>query len=101
MNRININDGTGRWFDADKAKLFDEARSWNGQNHISQATGSQWEHEELYRTAGGVWILHDWSQWQGSSPIWTIVDDATATRWLAENDHHDAISAEALSGLEL
>lgn len=48
---------------------------WNGSNHISQATGSQWEHESLLRTAGGWWVLHRWSQWQGVSPTNRNVGD--------------------------
>ena len=66
MNRIPLTDGTGRWFDASKAEEWDEDTRWDGNNHISIATGSQWHHERLYRTAGGVWIMHSSSNNQGS-----------------------------------
>ena len=83
MARINL--GGGRWFDPKKAQRWEEDTRWNGNNHVSVATGSQWEHEELYRTPRGVWILHSWSQWQGSIPRYEITDDATARQWLIDN----------------
>src|SRR5690606_26064843 len=59
MARVNVIDPETRelvgWFDDEKAERFAEDRDWNGSNWISVATGSQWHHEELYRTAGGRW----------------------------------------------
>lgn len=91
MARINL--GHGRWFDTDKARLFEEARRFNGQNHVSIATGSQWEHEELYLTRKGVWILHEWSQWQGSRETYETVTADTAKQWLIDNGHGDDADA--------
>jgi len=95
-NRIALTDATGRWFDPDKAEHWDEDRRWDGNNHVSVATGSQWDHEELYRTAGGRWILHSWSQWQGSTPSYLEIDAGDAARWLAKNEHEppDECAAE-------
>lgn len=62
MARIPLTDGSGRWFDSAKTESFDEETYWNGNNHISKATGSQWDHERLLRTAGKRWILETWSQ---------------------------------------
>ena len=45
MRRQATTDGSGSWFDLDKAESFEEETQWNGNNHISKATGSQWEHE--------------------------------------------------------
>lgn len=64
MKRINVSDGT--WFNEETATEYPENTYWNGNNHISLATGSQWDHELLYCTKGGAWVLHRWSQWQGS-----------------------------------
>jgi hypothetical protein len=96
MRREVLTDGTGRWFDLDKAERFEETTHWNGNNHISKATGSQWDHEELYRTAGGRWILHHWSQWQGSTPSWTEISADDAARWLSINEYdaHPAVEGE-------
>lgn len=77
----------GRWFDRDGARIFEEDTFWDGHNHISKATGSQWNHEALYRTVGGRWILHTWSQWQGSRESWSEIDDTDAARWLVTNGH--------------
>ena len=85
MKRIVLDNG--QWFDRDKADRYEEDTRWNGNNHVSLATGSQWEHEELYRTKGGRWILHSWSQWQGSTPHWEEISDVTAARWLVVNGH--------------
>lgn len=101
MQRIALTDGTSRWFDREKAEQFEEDTTWNGSNHISNATGSQWDHEVLYRTAGKQWILHHWSQWQGSTPTYEQIDDRQAAEWLVRNnlDHPDA--AEQISALEV
>jgi len=100
MDRQVLDDG--RWFDPDKAEKFEEKRRFDGHNMISLATGSQWEHEVLYRTAGGRWILHNWSQWQGSSECWDEIDNDRAARWLVRNGHedHEACTTE-INALEV
>lgn len=60
MNRRRNLEGGG-WFDVDKARHWEEATFWNGNNRVSLATGDQFEHEALYRSARGAWILHSWS----------------------------------------
>ena len=96
MRRVALTDGSGRWFDLEKAERFPEDADWDGRNWISRATGSQWEHETLYRTAGGRWILHWFSQWQGTRDRWEEVDAETAAAWLVRNgyDPHPACQAE-------
>jgi hypothetical protein len=89
MARINL--GGGRWFDTDKAECFEEDTRFNGNNHISVATGTQWDHEELYRTAKGMWIKHSWSQWQGSTPHYGEMDEDEARQWLIDQDHGDDV----------
>jgi hypothetical protein len=94
MKRQALDDG--RWFDLDSAKKYEEETRWNGNNHVSHATGDTFEHETLYRTAGGRWIVHHWSQWQGSRDTWTEIDDADAARWLVINKYepHPACKEE-------
>ena len=106
MARMVLTDGTGRWFDTDKAKSWEEETRWNGNNHISKATGSQWEHETLYRTAGGIHVVEHTSQWQGSTPTVEEVSAEDAASWLSRNDYDDAEDAgpevaEAYAALEL
>lgn len=87
MSRVALTDEGGRWFDDDKADRFDEDTYWNGSNHISKATGSQWEHEAMYRTAGGVWILNCWSQCQGSVETYEEISKKSAAAWFVKNGH--------------
>jgi hypothetical protein len=96
MTRIALTDDSGRWFDSKKAEKIDEGTYWNGSNHISHATGSQWEHEALYRTKGGVWILNHWSQYQGTRETYKEISNEEAASWLIKNGHepHDDCRAE-------
>jgi hypothetical protein len=73
---------TGRWFNPDSATKYEETSDHDGRNFISRATGSQWEHEQLYRTTKGRWILNHWSQWQGSGESYTEITPKTAAAWL-------------------
>jgi len=97
MTRQVLDDGG--WFDADRAEQWEEATRWDGNNHISRATGSQWAHECLYRTRKGVWVLHAWSQWQGSTPRWHRVSAPDAIAWLLRND--EAAAAERYGAAEV
>lgn len=98
MARINVYDtdefegirSLAGWFDDAKAESFAEDTRWDGDNHISIPTGSQWSHEMLYRTSAGRWVLHGWSQWQGSQPSYGFVSDGRAREWLFTNGHDGA-----------
>jgi hypothetical protein len=94
MNRIALSttDGYGEpaagWFDKDSVTHeFDETSRWDGNNHISNATRSQWEHEKLYVTRKGRFILHHWSQWSGSTPYYTEITPGDAAMWLVCCEH--------------
>lgn len=89
MKRIALTDDSGKWFDGEKAVKFEENTRWNGNNHISIATGSQWEHQSLYYTKSGNWVLHHWSQWQGSLDTYEEVDLGFASKWMTQNSCMD------------
>ena len=101
MRRVALPDGL--WFDVDSAEKFEEATFWDGRNRISRATGSQWDHETLYRTKSGHWVKHWWSQWQGSVDRWELLSDDEAARWLVRNgyDPSEHGLAELAEQLEL
>ena len=80
MKRQSIEGGF--WFDVDGADHYREGTRFDGQNQISRATGSQWDHEDLYRTRGGRWVLCSWSQWQGSGTSYVVVTPDVAAAWL-------------------
>lgn len=85
MRRQSITDGT--WFDLSRATLWEEGCWFNGHNYISIATRSQWEHEALYCSRGGVWVVRKWSDWQGSAEAWTTISADGASAWLVRNKH--------------
>lgn len=95
MARINVFAEYGQelegWFDDEKARCFEEKTNWDGRNLISCATGSQWRHEELYRTAGGRWVLHHWSQVQGEGGSYHFITDDEAKVWLLKQEHDSAV----------
>jgi hypothetical protein len=66
---------------------WNEARFWDGRNHVSKATGSQWTHERLYKTRKGRYWVERWSQWQGVRPTAEWLSERDAARWLLANDH--------------
>lgn len=66
---------------------WEEDTFWNGSNHISRATGSQWSHETLYLSKkGNYWIEHT-SQMQGSVDHAEWIDQHGAATWLIVNGH--------------
>jgi hypothetical protein len=74
--------------DTDKATAtYDEKTDWDGRNRISRATGSQWDHETLYRSAKGRWYLVHTSQRTGTMPRAEWVKPGQAAAWLIHNDH--------------
>lgn len=106
MTRINVTETThdpydaeetivrvAGWFDVDKATAYQEDTEWNGNNHISKATGSQWDHQILYRTAKGRWVLHCWSSdTRSSTPSYEFVTDDDAREWLIAQREDEAVA---------
>ena len=97
--RISL--GNGRWFTPSVCKTWQESTTWDGRNHVSDATGSQWEHEQLYLTPKGTYVLHAWSQWQGSRDSYSIVDAARAAEWLLDMGHFGAVDPTLVAAGEL
>lgn len=78
-------------------RSWEEATRWDGNNHISVATGSQWVHEQLHRSRRGRYYIEHWSQWQGSTPSAEWVSHRQAAAWLLANGHEipEELEAEA------
>lgn len=84
MARYRMSDGTV--VDTKNAtKSWEEATRWDGHNHISVATGSQWDHQTLYRSRRGRYYIEHESQWQCSAPSAEWVSNEEACRWLLAN----------------
>lgn len=89
MARISITDGSGKWFDDDKAELFRENTYHDGRNWISKATRSQWNHEFLYLTAGGRFVLNKFSDVQGGLESYEIMSRSEALEWFLSQGFQD------------
>ena len=85
MSRVALTDGSRAWFDTKAAILFKEDTNWDGRNQISVPTGSQWEHEYLYYTKSGKWVLNDWSNYQGRTEGYRQISGQEAIDWLVQN----------------
>ena len=102
MTRINVTDSDGfghvvGWFDVDTADGYPEGTRWDGNNNVSLATGAYSEHEFLYHTAGGRWVVNHWSQWQGRPEWYHFVTDEDAREWLIRCEYPEA-EVEAATG---
>jgi hypothetical protein len=75
---VDIDNSTNSW--AEKTR-------WDGNNHISIPTGSQWHHQTLYRSRRGRYYVEHTSQWQSSSPRAEWVSPEEAARWLLVNEY--------------
>lgn len=96
MARIALTNKTGQWFDDDKAEMIKENTTYNGNNWISDATGSQWEHEYLYRTVKGRWVLNHSSPYHGSMETYEEINNEGAAAWMAKQgmDPHESLIKE-------
>lgn len=86
MAKYRMEDGT--IVNTEKAKQhWDEDTRWDGRNYISKATGSQWNHETLYRSRKGRFYKVCESQWQGSTPNAEWIGEHDAVSWLSLMGH--------------
>ena len=102
MKRVALTENgnkTGQYFDTEKAELYKEDTFWDGHNHISKATGSQWNHEALYHTASGKWVKNTYSQFQGSTETYEIITLADAAEWFVNNEYKDEELPESLKDI--
>lgn len=84
MSTYRMDDGTVVKTE-NATQCWDEDTRWNGNNHISIATGSQWEHQTLYRSRKGRYYVVHTSQWESSTPHAEWVSNHEAARWLLAN----------------
>lgn len=84
MAKFRMNDGSVVNTDVAK-QSWDEDTYFDGRNHISKATGSQWDHETLYLSRKGRFYVVQSSQWQGSSDSAEYISEQDAVAWLLAN----------------
>lgn len=86
MARMQMTDGM--IVETDNARgHWNEGTQWDGNNNVSLATGSQWDHEELYRSRRGRYYIWRSSQWQGSLDSAEWISNEEACRWLLANGY--------------
>lgn len=79
------------WFNPDSAEEFEESTHWDGNNMVSDVATGFGHHQAVYRTSGGRWVLHFWSQWSGVQPSYEYIDGEAAREWLLRCGHEDAV----------
>ena len=104
-SRQILTDGSGTWFDESKAQAWEEATRWDGSNHVPLNSGAdrydKFDHEKLYRTPSGQYILHTWSQREHVADQYLSYADGDAHHWMIQNQHFDDVPAEALAESEV
>ena len=95
MARYTMSDGTV--VDTSRASAhYEEGSYHDGNNFISKATGTQWNHETLYRSRKGRYYVEHSSQWQGSHDSAEWVSNEEAARWLLANEKELPAELKAL-----
>jgi len=85
MHRVTI-EQTGAWFDRDEATKWDEDTLIDSKgNRISVATGTQWDHEALYRTRKGTYVLNRWRNGEADKEAYFKITKWDAVTWLIRN----------------
>jgi hypothetical protein len=98
MERIFLTDESNHWFDITKATEFSEGTHFDGNNKISLAVG-MYQHNILYRTASGKWVLHFWSETQSKKERYELISVEKAVEWFVKNEYEDEKVPESLKGL--
>lgn len=93
MRKITLFDGTGRWFDIDSAKKFDERGMLaDDGTFVSLATGNSWEHETLYLTTNGTYVMFFADDRNPSLSQFVEYDAEKAVQWLLQNAYPDEVA---------
>lgn len=78
------------WYDPKACEKYEESQHWDDQNMVSDVA-DRYDHQILYRTRGGRWVLHEWSQWAGRRATDQFVSDDQAREWLLICGHDGAV----------
>jgi hypothetical protein len=88
MRKVTLTDNSGRWFDVDAARRWDEAAIMaDDGTPISRATGNSWEHEALFLTTKGTFIIHCYNDRNRSLDSFAEYDPKEAVKWLLANGY--------------
>lgn len=98
MTRINIfetDEASGErtlagWFDLKRAERTEGRREWDGNNQADVHVGAN-RGQNLIRTAGGRWVIEQWSAWVSEEDTYEFVTDEQARTWLLVNESDELI----------
>jgi hypothetical protein len=76
-------------FDPLVGEYFAEGKYSDGANTVSTITRSQFEHEGIFRTPDGAWVLNCWSRLEGSRETFQFIGDDEAKDWLIRSEVND------------
>lgn len=86
--RISLPDGKVISVSEDRSESdWNEDWTWDGQNKLSAATGSEWVHEHLYRTHNGIFWLRTMDGWHNNMCSAKYLSPEDAIRWLDSQGH--------------
>lgn len=87
-----ISDNSGRWFDINAARKWDEELVLNPDGtRISKATGIAWKHETLCLTRCGTFVMHYQDLHDYPTDRYEVYGQEQAMQWLADNGHDVSI----------
>ncbi len=68
---------------------------------ISKSTGSQFEHEHLFRTVGGKFVLNVFSDYQGRNEYYYEISAVEAAEWFSKNELDPQFCENEFAELEI
>ena len=68
--------------------VWEEDTYFDGRNHVSCVTRSEWEHQTLYLSRKDRYYIVHSSQWQGSVDRAEFVTMHEAAAWLLQNNYN-------------
>lgn len=80
-------------------RVWEENTFFDGNNRVSCATLSEWNHETLYLSRKDRYYIVHSSQWQGSVDRAEFVTAAEAATWLLQNNYDENQMPEDLKKL--
>jgi hypothetical protein len=88
VRKQELTDNSGRWFDMDSAKVYLEAVMLAPDGTpVSRAAGNSWEHETLYLTTHGTFVMHFADEHNPTLNQFVEWDVKKAVKWLLANGH--------------
>jgi len=70
---------------------WDKADRWSDRDVNNNGSGGTGRGQAVMRTAGGKWVLENWTLWQGQRDTYRWITADEAQEWLLRNGEHGAV----------